>query len=315
MSTRSPRPSASVPPQARCTSDEERAARCTAALREMSEDGVLLADSLLGSSTSGTAPATEQLRDAIAVRDLAEEMISTLVVRQRAERKPLDELAQILDLSVDRLRKKYSPETVDSRLATRSRPRYTITETSKATEPPDAPTRLRQPGQRLASALHLAYRGSTTVRSQRELADRMGVDPSYVSRVFSGERDPSWPHVKAICELCGGDEKLMESLWGAATSWKPRQTDDPAGDLRTYLSALRYAAGSPDDDTILASAMTSPALTLNDLTQAFHGPGTPSWHVISILTVILHSLPQITLPLWSRAHATPTTCTAPAESF
>ncbi|MFE6713894.1 helix-turn-helix domain-containing protein [Streptomyces sp. NPDC057695] len=314
MSTRSPRVSIPASRQSRTTTDAERAARYTEALREMSEDAVLLADSLLSTSTSGTATATDLLRDAIAVRDLAEEIIGTLVVRQRSERKPLDDLADDLGKSVDRLRKKYVPHTVDDRLATRTRPRYTVTGATKTAEPPDAPTRLRQPGQRLASALHLAYRGSTKVTSQRELADRLGIDPSYVSRIFSGERDPSWPHVKAICEACGADEKLMESLWGAASSGKPRHTDNPAEDLRTYLRALRYAAGSPDDNTILASANTT--ITASDLRQAFHGPGIPSWHAVGLLTVILHSLPQITLPLWSRAHAAPVAAsTHPAESF
>ncbi|MEV5342016.1 helix-turn-helix transcriptional regulator [Streptomyces sp. NPDC052676] len=42
----------------------------------------------------------------------------------------------------------------------------------------------------MASALTLMQKGSG--RRQRELTQKMGVHESYVSRMLSGQRDPSW---------------------------------------------------------------------------------------------------------------------------
>ncbi|MEU9095654.1 hypothetical protein ACIOEW_40130 [Streptomyces sp. NPDC087901] len=59
-----------------------------------------------------------------------------------------------------------------------------------------------------------------------------------------------------------------------------------------------------------------------ELRQAFEGPGVPQWQVVRQLTVALQSLPEITRPLWRKAHSTvektadsTSTSTIPAGAF
>ncbi|MEV7952111.1 helix-turn-helix transcriptional regulator [Streptomyces rubiginosohelvolus] len=146
--------------------------------------------------------------------------------------------------------------------------------------------------------------------SQRALAGRMRIDPSYVSRILSGERDASWQHVLAICDLCNGDSALMKPLWEMAANVQP--TGDPTRYLHTFLQALRYAAGSLSTETILAS--THNTIAASDLRQALEGPGTPTWLVVRTITNALWGLSDITLPLWRRATACQET-SLPAEAF
>ncbi|MGW3521700.1 helix-turn-helix domain-containing protein [Streptomyces hydrogenans] len=309
MTARSPRVPA---PRPTPTTDPKRAALCTEATREMAEDFVALSDVFLNASAGESASPVELLRAVTALRNLADQATSALVVRHRSEGKPLDELVPILGRSADRLRKKYNPEKVAHDLTTRSWPRQPLPGQSTPADPPDARSSIRHPRQRLAAALTLAYRGST-LNSQRELAQHMKVDPSYVSRFFSGERDPSWKHIQVICETCQVDLALMQSLWDTVTMSAPRSTADPIQDLQTYLKALRFAAGSPSAEALAAS--TRHALTAADLHQAFEGPGVPSWHVVRQLTVALQSLPRIALPLWNRARDHTPPHTFPAAAF
>ncbi|MFI2740950.1 helix-turn-helix domain-containing protein [Streptomyces sp. NPDC018711] len=316
MSNRSPHVSPSLTFRAsRSTpaTDPKRAAQCIEAVREIAEDLVLLADSFMTDSAGQKTSTTELLRKAADLRSLTDESIKALVVAHRSEGKPLDEIAPVLSLSEDRLRKKYIPDQAAQELATRRRPPHPLPVLLSSEDPPDPRNLMRHPRHRLAAGLHQTYIRSSSVSSQRALAERMGIDPSYVSRMFSGERDTSWRYVKSICEACEGDLELMQSLWDAAATGKPRPTDNPVRDLQTYLKALRYAAGLPDEKTILTS--TRQALTSTDLHQAFEGASVPAWPVIRQLTVALQSLPQITLPLWRRAHSSLGNCSVSASAF
>ncbi|MFF5860779.1 helix-turn-helix domain-containing protein [Streptomyces sp. NPDC012751] len=300
MSTRSrAQTAASIPRPARPapSADSARAARCTEALRDIAEDCTVVSEDLLLSAYSAATPNTDLLQRLVSLRDLVDEAIGAVVVRQRAQGKPLAELEPIAKRTVDRLRKKYSPESVDHALANRPRPKPATT-AHNATAVAEAPA-LRRPAQRLACALTRMKKSSG--RSQRELAERMSVHESYVSRMLSGQRPLSWMHVRIICQVCGTDPQLMKPLWEAAADVQPSNTDDPVRYLRLYLQGLHYALGSPEAETTLASAQHT--ITADDLGRALYGPGVPDWPVIYRLTLALHSLPAHTQPLWRRARA------------
>ncbi|MFJ2170324.1 helix-turn-helix domain-containing protein [Streptomyces griseofuscus] len=297
MSTRSrvqtadgtPQPARSAP-----SANPSRASRCTEALRDIAEDCTVVSEDLLAGAYSGTTLNTDILQRLISLRGLVEEAIGVVVVRHRAQAQPLKELVPIAGISEDRLRKKYEPTSVDRSLATRSRPEPVTFHPGAATA--GTPT-LRRPGQRLAAALSRMQRGSGL--RQWELAEKMGVHESYVSRMLSGERFVSWKYVKIICEMCGQDPGRMKPLWEAAAGGQRSDTDDPGEYLRTYLQGLHYAHGSPAPETILDT--THHVITAEDIDRALHGPGIPEWHVIERLTVALQSLTTITRPLWRRA--------------
>ncbi|MFF3787723.1 helix-turn-helix domain-containing protein [Streptomyces sp. NPDC001933] len=289
--------------------DADRAGRCTESVRDIAEDFTVLAEALMH-STYGSAPTTELLHIIMGLENLVQQAIAALVVRQRSQGKPLSDLAPMLNRTEDRLRKKYDPQTVDQTLATRRRPmRATPSTQPPESEVPTAKNLLRRPRQRLACALTLMWTRSGI--SQRALAERMNVDPSYVSRMLSGERDVSWQHLKIITDTCDGNPDLMKPLWEAAAGVHPAGTE-PARYLRTYLRALQYAAGSPNDTTILASAQHT--ITAAELHRAFNGPGVPDWPVVAQLTTTLQSLPDIARPLWRQARSSCET-TISAEAF
>ncbi|MCN9240402.1 helix-turn-helix domain-containing protein [Streptomyces sp. RY43-2] len=286
------RPARSVP-----SASPARATRCTEALRDFAEDCTVVSEALLSSAYSAAVPNTELLQRLVSLRDLVDEAIGVVVVRQRAQGKPLAELAPIARITEDRLRRKYDPPSVDHSLTIRHRPKP-VTPAQPAAAADGTPTPSR-PSRRLAAALTRMRNSSN--RRQRELAQQMGVDESYVSRMLSGQRDPSWKHVRTICEMCGTDPKRMKPLWEAAADVQPSNSDDPVQYLRTYLQGLHYALNSPDAEGILAA--TQYTISADDLDRALHGPGVPEWSVIDRLTVVLQSRTTITRPLWRRAQA------------
>ncbi|WP_381805366.1 helix-turn-helix domain-containing protein [Streptomyces niveus] len=289
--------------------DPERAVRCTESLRDIAEDVTTLSDALVHKTYGTAAPATEVLSTVIELGRLLDEAVAVLVVRQRSQGEPLGELASLLDRTEDRLRKKYDPRAIDQSLASRRRPMRAASATLPPDEVPTAKNLLRQPRQRLACAL-TRMRAQSGI-PQRALAEHMNVDPSYVSRMLSGEREVSWPHVKIISDSCDGNADLLKPLWEAAAGVEPTSTE-PARYLRTYLRALRYAAGSPSSRTILVS--TQHAVTAAELTEALEGPSVPVWPTVRQITMALQGLPEVTLPLWRRAHSS-TESTFPAEAF
>ncbi|MDJ1645379.1 helix-turn-helix domain-containing protein [Streptomyces pakalii] len=305
-------PAPNRPPRSQPAVDAARAARCTEAIRDIAEDFVVRAEELLHQTHNPDSPATDLVVTVAELGRLTEEATAALVVRQRSQGEPLKELTPALGLTEDRLRKKYHPQTVDLRLASRSRARRELPDSrlpEGTSGPPSPKNRLRVPGQRLACALTLMQARSGV--SQRALAERLEVDPSYVSRILSGERDASWRHVTTIVDSCDGNVDLVKPLWEAAVGVRPTGTE-PARYLRNYLIALRYAAGSPTTETILAS--THNTISAVDLRQALEGPGVPVWPVVSQITNALQGLPDITRPLWRRAIAT-TERSLPAEAF
>ncbi|MFE0083377.1 helix-turn-helix domain-containing protein, partial [[Kitasatospora] papulosa] len=245
--------------------DAGRAARCTEAIRDIAEDAVVVTDNLLRRAFDPTTTTTSELLHLFGtLADLLEAGTAALVVGHRSAGLPLSDLAPDLHLSEDRIRKKYDPRTIDRQLAARARPLRTP-RTAVTTEADDVPTTkdlLRLPRQRLACALTRMWKQSRV--PQAALARHMNIDPSYVSRMLSGERDVALHHVKSIAEKCGGDIDLVMPLWEAANSVE--STTDPALALRAYLRALHYAAGSPSNARILAS--TQRALTKGEVRRA-----------------------------------------------
>ncbi|MFF3257727.1 helix-turn-helix domain-containing protein [Streptomyces sp. NPDC002932] len=290
--------------------DAARATRCTESVRDMAEDFTVLSEALMHSTYGVAAPTAELLEIVIALERLAQEAIPALVVRQRSQGESLSELAPLLNLTPNRLRKKYVPQAVDRSLASRRRPRRAAPSTQPADAAPNPKHLLREPRQRLACAL-TRMRALSRV-SQRALAAAMNVDPSYVSRLLSGERDVSWRHVKIITEACDGNIDLMRPLWEAAAGVDPDGTN-PARYLRTYLWALHYAAGAPTDARILAS--TQRTITAAELHQAFEGPGVPDWGVVAQLVTVLQSLPDVARPLWRQARSKAEASSFRAEAF
>ncbi|WP_224282366.1 helix-turn-helix transcriptional regulator [Streptomyces sp. LS1784] len=99
---------------------------------------------------------------------------------------------------------------------------------------------------------HLQRSSGTTIRA---LSQAAGVSPSFVCRVLSGHKMPSWPITRAIAEACGTNPDDLRILWQTAHGARPRPPAIRRNDselfaealatLRSALRGLHLAAFSP----------------------------------------------------------------------
>ncbi|MFD7533666.1 helix-turn-helix domain-containing protein [Streptomyces sp. NPDC059849] len=312
-SSHKPPPDPGPPARKGSATDAERAARCSTAVHGMAVDAVRIAETFAARASDPSAVTTDLLECTVQLTRLMEDTTAALVVRQRSRGEPLTDLEPVLKVSADRLRRKYPPRTVDRELATRKRPALAFGSQRAVKRAMPKKASLRDPHQRLACALTLMWKQSGI--PQRELALRMNIHRSYLSRILSGERSATLAYVELIAKECaaGTETEFATLLWKIAAD-APVSTTDPVHTLRTYFQALNYAAGSPREDRLLSSTRRS--ITAADLRRAFHGPGVPQWAVYHRLATALQSKPEIALPLWRNAtHGRGPGSSLPADAF
>ncbi|MFE1383486.1 helix-turn-helix domain-containing protein [Streptomyces sp. NPDC058740] len=146
-----------------------------------------------------------------------------------------------------------------------------------------------------ASALAMAL--STLQRQKRPsystLGAAAGVSRSYVSRIFSGERIPSWPVARTITVECGGDPEVIRPLWEAARGYRLAQPSS----LHAALQGMQLAAGNIPSEEL--SARTG--LAEQRVAGLLHGTQTADWPTVSTLVTALQGQPETIRPLWQVA--------------
>ncbi|MGA5823498.1 helix-turn-helix domain-containing protein [Kitasatospora sp. NPDC094028] len=175
-------------------------------------------------------------------------------------------------------------------------------------EAPPGRTAERRDTACLSRALsHLQRASGTTFRT---LSTATGVSPSYVSRVLSGHKMPSWPVARAITERCGGNPADVRILWETAQGARPRppvirrnDADLIAEALATLRSAMRglhLAAFSPPP-TLVCERVDGP-LTPREVTGLLDDHATaaslPDWPVIRGVVGALNADADMVRPLW-----------------
>lgn len=237
-----------------------------------------------------------------------------IIARARARGEAWDELAAPLNISAERLRKKWTPDAIRRRFQNRpprlpaSRPPApgAVIPSQPANSTDESGPPGRTPQQQLAAALSHLQRESGC--AYRELADHAGVSASYVSRVMSGERRPSWPVTQLLTERCGADPTGLRPLWEAAQSElaAPRLTtaDEAAARFHAYMRSLHLAAARPAvPDIEKASNYT---LTATDITSILDSLVVPDWPTTARLVIALCGRPADARPLWNAARPLPT---------
>ncbi|MFF3750581.1 helix-turn-helix domain-containing protein [Streptomyces sp. NPDC002018] len=250
--------------------------------------------------------------------NLAEDLAASGVGYGRAMGMRNGYLYAHLNLSPERLRKKYSASEVDRRLADHAPVCDAVARSATAGQSHTASggDDPRSPSRRLIAALlHLH---ATSGHTQAALAKALSVHPSYVSRLLRGQRPVSWNHVKAICAQSGITADTLQPLYQTAMGSLNPSLLSPGNaptNFRHYLEGLRLASGNPHDEALLA--LVKGTVTDTDLRAAFHGPALPEWTVTRRLAAALTSHPEDIKPLWDAARAAPRTqaSTVRAEAF
>lgn len=254
-----------------------------------------------------------------------EDLKAALIQQARDDRQKNADIAQCLGLPSEQLTRKYSTEAVRRRkesrpLRTRTRVRLPHQATPAAASPPQTTSAARLPAHRRtpdgggevttsrARAPDRSTHGPAAVltralsqlqrlsgKSRRELAHDTHVSASYVSRVLSGERCPSWKIARRLTLACGGDPAEIQPLWAAARGQIPTHRQS----LPAALRGLHLAAARPHTDQIGLSTR----LTAHTITNMFNGTALPAWEDVEELAHALNAEAQPLRPLWNAACA------------
>ncbi|MFI1018890.1 helix-turn-helix domain-containing protein [Streptomyces sp. NPDC020965] len=104
-----------------------------------------------------------------------------------------------------------------------------------------------------------------------------GVDRSYLSRIVSGERSPSWNVTRELALACDADPVEPRPLWDAARGLTAAQ---PTG-FHAALRGMNLAAGRPTPTTL--RTRTGNALSEADVTGLLNGTHVTEWPLVARL--------------------------------
>ncbi len=178
----------------------------------------------------------------------------------------------------------------------------------------------------LARALsHLHRRSGHTVRT---IAVWAGLSPSYVHRMTSGERRPSWDSVTRFAQACDASSEDFAYLWGNARRHRyaeyavaEAEHRIPTPGIGPALRGLHLAAGQPSPEPLLARITgVSPrdqALLAVLLSRDGKEAEQPTWAGTAALARALRHDARLLRPVWeaSRTAATAREARLPASSF
>ncbi|MFJ3106531.1 helix-turn-helix domain-containing protein [Streptomyces sp. NPDC086835] len=143
---------------------------------------------------------------------------------------------------------------------------------------------------RLAPILSMLIR--TSQLTNKEVSGRIGCSSSYLSRILSGERVPTWELTRKFAQVCGADPEVLRTVWESeklsqkSRKVAPEPDDAPmtaAERLRIALQTLHLRAGRPAPHDIavasrwvlstnaVASVLEATVLPHHDILQTFVG--------------------------------------------
>lgn len=266
---------------------------------------------LLALEDPGTEP-TAPLEQMVRLQVVAEHLTPHMVARTKQRGASWERIGALLGMSKDTARKKWSLPVRRGLAPQRTVPAPPRTAGPTALVPADpdsagdgadrhppaprgsaaAPALPLLAGQDLATVLSSLQRASGL--SLRTLASRTGMSPSFLSRMMSGERFPSWQRTAALARACGADPEVLRRVWEAANARRDNQPR-PAS-LAAALRFLHLRAGSP---TPWAIAVTSGGeLDQHVIADLLAGDATGLWPEVQRLVQLLDGEPAYFLPLW-----------------
>ncbi|MGW4896027.1 helix-turn-helix domain-containing protein [Kitasatospora sp. NPDC004240] len=161
------------------------------------------------------------------------------------------------------------------------------------------------PEAQLTSALSHLQRASGKTISR--IAGETDLSPSFVSRLISGERFPSWPTVQDIVTTLGGDPGHLRPLWQAARGegisrpflpGMPGAHRYATAGLQATVQGLYLASACPPEQEVASRATRH--VTVSQVASVLDGRGVESWSVVSAVVEALRGHPDQVRPWWER---------------
>lgn len=211
-------------------------------VREFAEDLLQESRHLLRLLSANDGSSLEPVQHAAQLAHTVDKLTAALVVRARSGNTPWELLGSALDMRPETARKTF-------RVARSGTPRSAAPRTTDPVRSPSPSggwsTAPAVPQSRLAPVLARLARISRL--SQRELASRMDVSPTQLSRILSGQRFPRWELVERLARICGADPVVLRQVWQEDQSRREGETRPSSeGTLHFALRELHLNAGAPD---------------------------------------------------------------------
>ncbi|MFG2960796.1 helix-turn-helix domain-containing protein [Streptomyces sp. NPDC048291] len=233
-----------------------------------------------------------------------------------------DQVAEAARVSATTARTRWPENRVRERLEQRAVQRAAVRQPSaplvEGTDPADPgggrplSKAAERASAKLASALSHLYRASDL--TIREVAEQTSLSPSYISRILSGERKPTWPVVCSLAELFNEDAAELSVLFESAHGLVPparHAVPDTMARLQAVLRGLHLAAGRPQPGVIRQASHG--ALSARTISEILNGEMIPGWEQTSALVTALGGSPADVRPLWEAVHYTFLLCLDPQE--
>ncbi|MFJ4963419.1 helix-turn-helix domain-containing protein [Streptomyces sp. NPDC088729] len=269
-----------------------------------------LAGALLEASYAGEDLA-ELVRRARAVHQELDCFLAAEVGANRARGAKWDDVARAVNVTAETARAKWSADRVRRLLDHRALTQRAVPLPSPRSVSSLQQNENREPApegegpatarQRLAAALSRLQRESGL--SIRTLADRTMLSRSFISRILSGERLPSWDLVCHLCSILGQEPRELRLLCEAAhgITRPPRQSvTEHIAALGAALRGLHLAAGRPTPQQVHRRSHGRVAPEL--VAQVLRGDAVPEWEQLGALVTALGGQAADFKPLWEGIH-------------
>ncbi|MEU5225325.1 helix-turn-helix transcriptional regulator [Streptomyces toyocaensis] len=251
----------------------------------------------------------EPLQRIVQLQEQLDGLTAAAVGRARYRRVTWAAISSVLGISEDTARHRYTERYILRRLARFNRSETTLTSlarlfaspTASPHDPPpagdtgsesgdtggdrgDGPEQQTAPTEssgaaynRLSPILSMLIR--TAQLTNKEVGSRIGCSASYMSRILSGERVPTWELTRRFAQACGADPEVLRTVWeseklrqktGAPTALQDDAPSPPAAEqLRTAIHTLHLRAGRPaPSDIAVASRWILTAEAVASLLEA-----------------------------------------------
>ncbi|WP_217236260.1 helix-turn-helix transcriptional regulator [Streptomyces sp. AC555_RSS877] len=243
-----------------------------------------------------SADGEEPLQRIAQLQEQLDGLTAGIVGRARYRRVTWATVSSILRISEDTARHRYTERYILRRLTRFNRSEATLTALAalyssagpRSTDPPDTPAdsdtaadpcdagteRGEVPDQsapvessgaaynRLSPILSMLIRSAQL--TNKEVSSRIGCSASYLSRILSGERVPTWELTRRFAHACGADPEVLRTVWESEKlSQKTREPETPDPDdppmpateqLRTAVHTLHLRAGRPAPSDIAVAS-------------------------------------------------------------
>ncbi|MCK1812778.1 helix-turn-helix domain-containing protein [Streptomyces sp. XM4011] len=231
---------------------------------------------------------------AATVRQDADDLCSLSMRQARDRGVRTGILADHLGMSSDTVRAHSDPARLDRRMYIRLTPQ--AHDSPPDTTPPDnTPDGNPLDGPDAVLSRALSYLQRTSGRPIKDIAAHAGVSPSFISRVLSGERRPTWPIARSITRACGGDHTTIRPLWEAT---RGAITPSPHA-FHAAVQGLHLSAAHPTPHTI--HRRSRHLITMDDIYGLLHGAVPDNWWTVDRFVYVLRGQPHVIKPLWDAA--------------